>query len=220
MKIITATLAAAALILAGAAPASAQKPPKPPGQQEVRLAAGADLITFSTPLTLSGDVKGAKAGVVVTLQQRPATSTAFSAVTTTKTDDKGRYTFTQRPRLNTTYRVVAATQPSAQSPDVLVRVRPLVGFRVSDRTPSRGERVRFSGKVFPPHDTRTVSIQRKRRDGSFTTILRTALRDAGSEFSRYSRRVRVRRTGTYRIRIAGHDDHAMGVSRERTLRVG
>jgi hypothetical protein len=30
----------------------------------------------------------------------------------------------------------------------------------------------------------------------------------------------VRRTAVYRVRILGHEDHAMGVSRERTLTVG
>ena len=219
MKIFTAAIAAAALTLAGATAAPAQKPPKPPGTQEVTLTASANPIVFSTPLSLTGDVKGAKAGVVVTLQERPFPATAFATVATATTDDKGRYTFSQRPRVNTTYRVLAATQPPAQSAELLVRVSPLVGFKVSDTTPKRGSRVSFAGTVRPAHDGRSVSIQRKRADGSFVTVARTSLRDAGSTFSRYSRRIRVKRTGTYRVRILGHNDHAQGVSRERTLTV-
>lgn len=219
MKLFTAAIAAAALTLAGATAAPAQKPPKPPGTQEVTLKESANPVVFSTPLTLTGDVKGAKAGVVVTLQERPVPSTAFATVATATTDDKGRYTFTQRPRVNTTYRVLAATQPPAQSAELLVRVRPLVGFRVSDTTPKRGARVRFAGTVRPAHDGRAVSIQRKRADGSFATITRTRLRDARSTYSRYSRRITIRRTGTYRVRILGHGDHAQGISRERTLTV-
>jgi len=219
MKLLTVALASGALLLSGVAAAPAQKPPKPTGPQDVTLTAGANPITFSTPLTLSGDVKGAKAGVVVTLQERAVPATAFVVVATTSTDDKGGYTFSRRPRVNTTYRVVTGAQPPAQSADLLVRVRPLVGFRASDTTPSRGERVLFAGTVRPDHDGRTVSIQRKRPDGSFATLARTRLRDAGRVYSRYSRRVTVRRTGTYRIRIVGHDDHAMGTSRERTLTV-
>ncbi len=218
MKILTATLASAALILAGATAAPAQKP-KPPGQQDVTLAASANPVVFSAPLTLTGDVKRAKAGTLVTLQERPFPATVFATAATATTDDKGRYTFVVRPRVNTTYRVLAATQPPAQTPELLVRVSPLVGFRVSDGTPSRGERVRFSGTVRPAHDGRSVSIQRKRADGSFATIARTTLRDARSTYSRYSRRIAVRRTGVYRIRIVGHDDHAQGFSRERVLTV-
>lgn len=219
MKTFTTTLAAGALLLAGATAAPAQKPPKPPGAQDVTLAANPSPVTFSTPLTLTGDVKGAKGGVMVTLQERPFPATVAAVAATTTTDDKGRYTFTVRPRVNTTYRVLAGTQPPAQSAELFVPVRPRVGFRVSDTTPSRGERVRFSGTVRPAHDGRRVSVQRKRPDGSFATVTRARLRDAGSRFSRYSRRITLRRTGVYRIRIAGHDDHAEGFSRERTLTV-
>ena len=219
MKIITVALASGALVLAGATAAPAQKPQKPPGQQEVTLSPSANPLVFSTPLTLSGEVKGAKGGVAVVLQERRAPSTTFDTVTTATTDDKGRYAFTQRPKVNTTYRTTTTTTPPAVSPEVLVAVRPLVGFRVNDTTPSRGERVRFAGTVRPTHDGRSVSIQRKRADGSFGTVARVRLRDAGSVFSRYSRRIAVRRTGTYRVRILGHGDHAMGISRERTLTV-
>jgi hypothetical protein len=115
---------------------------------------------------------------------------------------------------------VGADRVAARSADLLVRVRPLVGFRVSDTTPRAGQRVRFRGTVRPPHDGSVVSIQRKRADGRFVTVARTRLRDAGDVYSRYGRRLRVRRTGTYRVRIAGHADHAAGFSRERTLTVG
>ena len=48
-----------------------------------------------------------------------------------------------------------------------VRVSPLVGLRVSDTTPSAGQRVRFRGTVRPPHDGTRVAIQRKRADGTW-----------------------------------------------------
>ena len=46
------------------------------------------------------------------------------------------------------------------------------------------------------------------------------LRDAGTELSRYSRRVRVRRDGVYRVKVAGDADHINGFSRIRRLDVG
>jgi len=209
-----------ALSLAAAAAVSAQKPPKPPGQSDVTLTASANPVTFSQPLALTGSVKGARAGVVVTLEGRAPTETVFAPLGTAPTDQKGDYAFTQRPSANVIYRATAATTPPVQSAELLVRVMPLVGLRVSDTTPSAGQRVRFRGTVRPAHDGRLLAIQRKGDDGKFVTVARTRLRDAGDDFSRYGRRVRVRRTGTYRARVVGHADHATGSSRERTLTVG
>jgi hypothetical protein len=210
---------AAALVaaLALAATGEAQKPPK---AGSVTLDASSAQITFSTPVTLTGKVKGAKAGVLVTLERRATTQTAFTAAATATTDNSGSYSFTQRPGRNTVYRVTAGTTPPATSPEVTTAVAPLVGLRVSDTTPSKGQRVRFRGTVRPAHDGRRVAVQRKRADGTWVVVRRPRLRDAGSSFSRYSTRIRVRRTGTYRTVIAAHADHVEGVSRERVLTVG
>ena len=221
--LLFAGLALIAVMLVAAATSSAQKPPKPPkppGMADVTLTAGANPVTFSHPLELKGSVKGARAGVVVTLEGRAPTETVFAPLGTATTDQKGDYAFTQRPSANTVYRATAAATPPVQSAELLVRVMPLVGLRVSDTTPSVGQRVRFRGTVRPAHDGRLLAIQRKGADGKFVTVARTRLRDAGDTFSRYARRVRVRRTGTYRTRVVGHNDHATGYSRERTLTVG
>jgi hypothetical protein len=80
--------------------------------------------------------------------------------------------------------------------------------------------VRFHGTAAPAHDGAPVRIQRRRADGSWRTVARTTLRDAGTDVSRYSRRVRVRRSGTYRVRALAHDsDHLRGTSRRRRLTV-
>jgi hypothetical protein len=217
MRRILPAVIAAASVLAPVAVASAQKPPKPPGQQSVTLRLSAALVTFSQPVTALVSVKGAKAGVGVTLQRRPSTSQTWSDVETKPTDGKGDASFSNRPRVNVYYRAVARTTPEQTSAESLVKVAPLVGFRVSDSTPRAGQRVRFSGTVRPPHNGRRVYVQRKRADGSFATIRSTTLRAGTSAYSKYSLRIRVRRTGTYRVRILGHADHATGVSRERVL---
>jgi hypothetical protein len=62
-----------------------------------------------------------------------------------------------------------------------------------------------------------VRIQR-RLPGRWVTVARTRTTDAVG-CSRYSRRVRVFRDGTYRATIAGHEDHARGISRSRFLDV-
>jgi hypothetical protein len=209
----TATIAAALTI---SATGLAQKPPK---AGSVTLKASADKIVYSAPVTLTGKVKGAKAGVVVTLQRRAADATTFVPAGTATTDGNGDYTFTQRPAVSSVFRATAGTTPPETSADAPVAVAPLVGLRVSDTTPAKGQRVRFRGTVRPQHDGTRVAIQRKRADGTWVTVRSPLLRDAGSAYSRYSKRIRIRRNGTYRTVIAAHADHAEGVSRERTLTV-
>jgi hypothetical protein len=73
--------------------------------------------------------------------------------------------------------------------------------------------------VKPQHDGRLVEIQKRRRDGSYKTISHARLRDAGDARSRYSRRVRIRRGGVYRVRAPADTDHATGLSRGRRISV-
>jgi hypothetical protein len=83
----------------------------------------------------------------------------------------------------------------------------------------RGSLLRFSGTVFPAHDGRAVSIQKRSPSGRFITVSRTILRDAGDARSTYTRRMRVLRDGVYRVKVAGDADHINGFSRLRTVRV-
>jgi len=210
-------LAVAGAALAPVAATSAAPPPKPTGPQAVTLKPSAATITFSQTVTSKASVKGAKAGVGVTLQRRPSTSQTWSDVETKTTDNKGDASFTTRPRVNTLYRALARTTPEQTSAEALVQVAPLVGFRVSDSTPRAGQRVRFAGTVRPRHNGRRVSIQRRTSTGAWTTVRRATLRAATTTYSKYAVRVRVRSTGTYRVRLAAHADHAEGLSRERVL---
>jgi len=213
-RLILAAALAALLILA--ASGQAAKPPKPGA---TTLRASAAQVTFSTPVTLTGKVKGGKAGIPIALQRRAADATTFAPAGTATTDPNGDFTFTVRPAESSVFRVIAATTPPASSPDTPVAVAPLVGLKVSDATPRKGRRVRFRGTVRPQHDGMRVTIQRKRADGSWATVRSPLLRDAGSAYSSYSKRFRIRRDGTYRTVVAAHADHAEGVSRERTLTV-
>jgi len=210
---LAATILAVAVALAIASESGAQKPPKPGA---TTLKASAQQVTFSTPVALTGKVKGAKQAMTVTLERRAANATAFVAAGTATTDVNGDFAFADRPSKSSVYRVTAGT---AASPEVAVAVAPLVGLKVGDATPRKGQRVRFKGTVRPQHDGTRVAIQRKRADGTWATVRTAALRDAGNTYSRYSKRIRIRRSGTFRTVIAAHADHAEGVSRERTLRV-
>ncbi len=214
-----------AVALAFAPAAIAAKPPKPPAQGAATLTLDAKPapIVFSSPTTLSGKLSSGAAGTTLRLEQdttRPYGDSYKPANLTTTTMGGGGYSFSVKPPVNTQYRV--STQgggSSVTSPAKLVLVRMLVGLRLSDSTPNRGSRVRFSGSVFPAHDGRLAVIQKRSSTGRFVTVDRTTLRDAGTARSTYSRRVRVR-SGVYRVKVVGDADHINGFSRSRTITVG
>jgi hypothetical protein len=209
------TLSLIAAAAAATVPASAQKPPKPkPGP--VTIAATPNPSVFSTPVAVTGRVQQAPEGTVVTLSRRILPSGSFVTLATAKTAKNGTYTFSQRPQRNMYYRVSAALTPPVQSPDLLVNVAMLVGLRLSDSTPAAGARVRFSGIVRPRHDGRAAYIQKQNAAGTWVTVTKTTLSKLDSQSSRYSKTIRVRANANYRVRVLGHDDHAMGISRTRT----
>lgn len=199
----------------------AGKPPKPgKAPSTVRLSARPNPVVFGRTVAVSGAVVGpAVSGQTVTLQADPyPLDGVFKPVATGTTTSTGTFTFFQRPGVNTQYRVVAKTKPPATSPTVLVRVRVAISLRVSDTTPTRGQVVRFSGRARPAHNGRLVAIQKRTRSG-FRTVARTRLVANDASSSRYSRKLRIRSTGTYRVLLGAHADHTTGISQRRTLRV-
>jgi hypothetical protein len=204
------SLCAAALAAVPLA-ARAQKPPKNPGN--LTLAAQPNPIVFGRSLTLSGKLTAQNHdGKSVNLQADPFPFDSFSNVASATTSATGDYSLTQKPTVNTRYQ---AKQGGNESPVVTVLVRPAVRLRLSDSTPARGQKVRFSGRVCPEHDGATLSIQRRFRSG-YRAVRRTRLRDvAGSTCSSYKRSFRVFRDGRYRSVIAADADHATGRSRSR-----
>lgn len=206
--------------------AEAQKPPKPPsgGSTTLSLAASPNPVTYGQSVRLSGRLRGSgRGGKTIGLEQNPYPFRGFVALATTRTDRNGDYSFTIKPRRHTRYRTLTVTADPYEtrrvSPEVLVRSRLRVGIRVSDSTPRRGQRVRFSGSVLPRHNGHRVYIQRRRANGRWVTIARTRTRAATGNRSRYSRRVRIFRTTLYRVRVRGHGDHSTGFSRRRSLTV-
>ena len=100
-----------------------------------------------------------------------------------------------------------------------VTVRAAVSLRLSDRTPRRGQRVTFSGRVCPEHDTVTIALQRRSSTG-WKTIASPVLADIPNvACSSYSVVRRVRRDGRFRARFLGDTDHAAGNSRVKRARV-
>jgi hypothetical protein len=181
------------------------------------LAAQPSTVTFGRAVTLSGKLTGNNnSGRPVTLRSDPFPFDNFDNAGNATTNAQGDYSLTQTPSLNTRYQARSGNEESAI---VTVLVRPTVSLRLSDSTPRRGQRVRFSGRVCPEHDGSRVAIQRRSRTG-FRTVGRATLQDVpGTTCSRFARGLAVRRDGTYRAVIRGHNDHATGLSRSRRANV-
>jgi hypothetical protein len=218
MKRISITVGVVALIAAFAAgyPTAGAAP----NDSDVTLTAKPNPVTFGQSTTLSGKVKGAKAGVVAQLQadEGPLEGN-FATIAQSSTQNNGDYTFAGvRPARVTAYRVVAQSTPAVTSPSVTVGVRISVRLNLSDSTPKAGRDVRFSGTTKPAFDGRRVRIQRRLATGGFKTIAKTTLRDAGSTKSKYSKSVRISKSGTYRALVPGDSNYLEGTA-ERTITV-
>lgn len=197
-----------------ASPAGAQYARVP----TVSIMASPNPVTFSSPVRITGRLRKQGSRRVLTVQASSDRAN-WSDVGRVRTSRSGSYRIGQRPERSTYYRVLAPTTPPTESRPLLVRVRPLVGFRLSDQTPAIGSRVGFSGIVRPPHNGRRTYIQKRTPSGRWVTVARVRLRALDATTSRYSRRLRVRRSGAYRVRVLGHEDHVMGISRERMVLV-
>jgi hypothetical protein len=168
----------------------------------VTLAATPDPIRAGRSTTLAGQLTGTgSAGRQVVLQANPFPYTqGFQNVTNAQvTDANGGFAF---PLLsvpvNTQYRVLMPQRPEVTSPVVVLETAVGVTTRVRNRRGDRRRRLRFSGRIFPAAPGSQVFIQKFRRN-RWVNIARTFARDSGPSFSRYSRRVRQRRGGRYRV---------------------
>jgi hypothetical protein len=219
-RFITAAVPVAALIAAiggsalAVATSSAAKP-KPPSTG-VSLAAKPAVVTWGQVTTFTGKVAGGATTVEIQRDPYPF-GDGFAAQRSVPTAKNGSFSIALLATVNTRYRAVAGTRDAPTSPTVLVRVRPKVGLSLSTATPKAGSAVRFFGSVKPPHDADPVAIQKRTRTGSWATVARAVLRDAGTTRSTYTKLVTIRGDGTYRVKIAAHGDHLDGVSRERTI---
>ncbi len=191
------------------------------GPSAVTLAATPTTITLGATTTLSGRLTGPdNAAARVQLQESPVPATDFKNVgDPVVTDAAGNYSFTVAPALNTRYQVVAKASPPVTSAAVLLLVRSKVSFKVGDSLVHRGQRVRFKGTVKPAHDGRRVKIQRRTKTGFKTVAHATLRKSATVGRSVYSKRIRIKAKGTYRVRLGADADHATGTSRKRTIRI-
>ena len=148
--------------------------------------------------TLAGTLSGTgNAGRRVVLQSNPWPYTqGFQNATNEQvTNAAGGFSFPiLSVAFNTQYRVQMPERPQVVSPIVTLGVKPYVKSRVSKRRVRRGKRIRFSGSVKPAAPDQQIAFQ-KFRGGQWVTVGGTVTRSTGG----FSRRLRIRRGGTYRV---------------------
>jgi hypothetical protein len=211
-SIITTAAFVGVAILAAPAVDAAKPDPK-----NLTIAASANTIKFGGTVTLSGKLNGSNnSGRQVTIEQDPFPIDTFTNAGTATTNATGDWSSAQKPTANTRY---SARSGNADSKTVDVMVRPAISLKVSDRTPAAGTSVRFSGQLCPEHDGTAIALQR-RFGTKWRTLRKPVLKDLpGATCSSYSKRLRVRKDGAYRMRFLGDADHVAGNSRGRRLNV-
>lgn len=198
-----------------------------PSKNALSLSAAPHTVVLGKAATLSGQLTGpGRTGQTVVLKASPYPYSAPYAPTgqTTTTSTDGSFSFTVRPRRNMRYEATAATKGPVTSAPAAVGVHVRVAIHVSTLRPLRGHLVRFFGTVTPAHNGRYAQIQRRTSTGAWRTVASTRLVSGGIvngvAVSRYSRRVRVRFSGTYRVRVNPRDgNHLTGNSATRHERV-
>lgn len=115
----------------------------------------------------------------------------------TKTD--GTFAFTVFPvNVNTQYRVLMPAKPEVVSPIVVLGTLNKVTRHAKVKRGSKRGRIHFFGRIRPALDGAAVYVQ-KLRKGIWTNIAQTNAVHTTKGYSRYSKRVRQRRGGRYRI---------------------
>ena len=185
------------------------------------LGATPNPVPFGKPTVLAGMLTGTgNASRQVVLQSNPFPYTQGFVNTTNVqlTGPQGQFAF---PLLsvpvNTQYRVLIPTKPEIASPIVIVGVSVSVGTSVTDTRVRRGQRVRFSGSIKPGKGGERIAIQKLKPSGWVTVAGATAHRSSSTS-SRYTKRIRISRGGSYRVFVASLDG-SLANSTGRTVRI-
>jgi hypothetical protein len=172
------------------------------------LAATPNPVAFGKPTVLGGVLSGTgNAGRQVVLQSNPFPYTQ-GFVTTTNPQvigATGQFGFPLvSVALNTQYRVLIPTKPNVVSPIVFVGVAPKVSTSVTATRVRKGQRVRFSGTVKPGQGGERTAIQ-KLKGTRWVTVAGSITHRLSSTSARYSQRIRIGHSGSYRVFVAMAD---------------
>jgi hypothetical protein len=207
----------AALAVLGVVAATGAGEAAKPAPGTLTISANDTSVRFGAGVTLSGKLGGSNiSGRSVRVQEDVYPLGSFGNAGNATTNATGDWSLAVKPTANTRYR---ANSGKVDSPTVDVMVRPAITLKLSDRTPRKGRRVRFSGQVCPEHDSVAIELQRRTGSGWKTAASPVLADIPGSTCSKYSVSKRVRRSGSYRAHFNADADHAAGNSPRRRATV-
>jgi hypothetical protein len=117
---------------------------------------------------------------------------------------------------NTQFRVSLVSNPTTVSPILVLGTTVKVTRHAKVFPGTRRGRIHFWGTLTPAEDGALVQIQ-KRRKGNWITIAQTGSKHTSKGFSRYSKRIRQKHGGRYRV-VAIDTTGAHSVSASRSIR--
>jgi hypothetical protein len=168
----------------------------------VSLIATPNPVPFGKPTTLQGILSGTgNAGRTVVLQSNPFPYTQgfVNATNAQVTNAQGVFTF---PLLslpvNTQFRVVMTSRPDVASPIYLAYSKVRVTEHRRRSHTRRGKVIRFYGSVTPANDGARFAVQRFSK-GHWRTVAGGITHHHSTTSSSYSKRVRIRHSGSYRV---------------------
>jgi hypothetical protein len=174
-------------------------------------------VNFSGQL-LSGNDRSCSDNEFIQIQRRILGTTTFENLSSTTTDSQGRFSFGEEADRSADYVALAPAHDncrSATSPEVQVLVQVRVAIAVNDRTPERGDRIRFKSSVRPQHDGTNLLLQR-RKGGRWVTVDRDRLNRRS--IAQFTVRANFNRA-SFRTRWKSQDsEHESNNSRRMTIR--
>jgi hypothetical protein len=180
-------------------------------------------VTFSRPFTISGQLTGTGAAhAQVTLLGRPFPFTAafVPQANPVIANADGIYTFAFTSATATSqFQIKANTSPPITTAVITMPVASLISLHTPAHV-RKGHLARFRGTVLPAQDGLIVKIQKRDRTGSFHTVAHTNLHHKNAGSSTFSRRLRIKRTGTYQaVVVSAGGAIAPGISPAKSIKV-
>jgi hypothetical protein len=183
----------------------------------VSLAATPNPIRIGHSTTLAGVLSGtgnANRQVVLQANPWPYTGGFVAATNAQVTNASGGFAFPLLSvSVNTQYRVVLVPKPAVVSPIVVLGTTNKVTRHAKVRRGHRRGRIHLWGTIRPALDGSPVVVQKLRR-GTWVNIGQTHARHTSKGISRYSKRIRQKHGGKYRVVVVDASGaHSPGVSR-------
>lgn len=194
--------------------------PQPLGLQ---IGATPNPVTFGSPTTITGSLTGTgNAGKQVQLQARgfPYTSAFTNLGNPVVTDANGNFAIPLLPpTVNTQYRVQTVDKPVVTSPILNLGVAVRVQTNATKTRVKRGRTVRFFGTIRPARAGAQFAVQREKAPGVWQNVAGGITRTGSTDFSRWSKRVKIRRGGNYRVFVLIIDgNYVSGIGRTVKIR--